>query len=73
MIDERNLTLEQVDLLRRAVKRGLDLVGFTPRATPAQILQAAIDPPAASLRVTDDTTAEELSAFIRGKRRGCHL
>ena len=44
----------------------------TPPATAEQIIQAAIDPPAASLTVTDDTTDEELSAFIQGKRRGQH-
>ena len=68
----RDLTPERLELLRRAVKRGLDLVEFTPRITPQQIIQAAIDPPAASLRLTDETTDEELSAFIRGERRGCH-
>ena len=71
-VGARDLTSERLELLRRAVKRGLDLVGSTPRATPEQIIKAAIDPPAASLRLTDETTDEELSAFIRGKRRGCH-
>jgi hypothetical protein len=34
--------------------------------TPEQIIQAAMDPPAAQMTVTGDTTDEELSAFIRG-------
>ena len=45
--------------------------GMTP-VTPEQIIQASIDPPAASLLVTDATTDEEMNAYIRGKRRGCH-
>ena len=72
MINGLDLTPEYMELMRRAVRRGLDLVGFTPRITPEQILQAAIYPPAASLRVTDATTYEELSAFIRDKKHGCH-
>ena len=72
MMDGRDLTAEQVELLRRAVEAGLDLVGSRPTLTPDQIIQAAIDPPNCSLRMTDETTDEELFAFIEGKRRGCH-
>jgi hypothetical protein len=39
-----------------------------PPITPEQIIQAALAPPAATLRMTDDTTDEELSDFIRGNR-----
>jgi hypothetical protein len=36
----------------------------------AQVIEAALAPPASTITVTDDTTDEELSAFVRGKRRG---
>jgi hypothetical protein len=41
----------------------------TSTITPEQIIQAALDPPAATLRITEDTTDEELSEFIRGPHR----
>ena len=62
-----SLTPEQAELQRKARDAGFDLT-----VSPERIIQAAISPPAASLRVTDATTDEELSAFIRGKRRGQH-
>jgi hypothetical protein len=46
----------------------LDAFLFGPTMTPKQITEAATAPPAATLRITDDITDEELSAFIRGKR-----
>ena len=72
MIDGRDLTPEHADLLRRAAEAGFDLEGSKPRITPEQIIQAAIDPPNCSLLFTSKTSKKELSAFTRGKRRGCH-
>jgi hypothetical protein len=59
---------ERARLLRLAKAKGLDM--SPPTSTPEQIIQAALAPPAATLRVTDSTTDEELSDFIRGRRRG---
>ena len=59
---------EKARLLRLAKARGLDM--SPPTITPEQIIQAALAPPAATLRITDKTTDKELSDFIRGRRRG---
>lgn len=58
---------ESAPLLRLAKARGLDM--SPPTITPEQIIQAALAPPASKMIVTNDTTDEELSAFIRGKHR----
>ena len=54
---------EQIAALRRAEAAGVKLL---PMMIP--IFEAANAPPARSLNITDDTTDEELSAFIRGDR-----
>jgi hypothetical protein len=59
---------EKERLVGLAKARGLDT--RPPKVTPEQIIQAAQAPPAARLRITDATTDEELSDFIRGRRRG---
>lgn len=64
-------TAKKARLLRQAKARGLDV--SPPTITPEQIIQAALAPPAAEMIVTDDTTDEELSAFIRGKARAAGL
>ena len=58
---------EKARLLRLAQARGLDM--SPPRLTPEQIIEAAFAPPAAQMTITDDTTDEELSAFIRHGRK----
>jgi hypothetical protein len=59
---------EKARLMRMAKARGLDM--SPPKFTPEQIIQAANAPPVARMLVTDKTTPAEISAFIRGKRRG---
>lgn len=59
---------EKARLMRLAKARGLDM--SPPKVTPEQIIQAANAPPVARMLVTDKTTPAEISAFIRGKRRG---
>ena len=55
------------------VARAASVYGFEDTETAKLAWEmAAATPPGASLVVTDDTTDEELSAFIRGKRRGHH-
>jgi hypothetical protein len=58
--------VERLRLLQRARAQGLDM--SPPTVTPEQIIEAVNAPPAATLTITDETTDEETSRFIRGER-----